>query len=141
VNFLLDTNVVSEWVKPRPDPGVIAWLSQADEDQVYLSVVTLAELRFGIERLSDGQRKRRLDEWLRNDLVDRFDGRVLAVDAAIADAWGRLVARRDDIGRPIDAMDAFIAATADAYGLGLVTRNVADFTPSVATIFNPWSRP
>ncbi|MGH8291617.1 MAG: PIN domain-containing protein, partial [Steroidobacteraceae bacterium] len=104
MSFLLDTNVVSEWRKPRPNAGLIDWLTQVDEDEVFLSVVTFAELRHGIERLAAGARRRRLDDWLRNDLPVRFEGRIVGVDGAIADEWGRLVARRETLGRPIHAM-------------------------------------
>lgn len=138
MNFLLDTNVVSEWVKPRPNPGVVAWLADADEDRILISVVTLAELRYGVERLPLGSRRRRLDEWLKNELPMRFDGRVLPVDAGVAEAWGEMVARCEGIGRPIGAMDAFIAATAQVHGLTLVTRNVSDFEPVLKAIVNPW---
>jgi len=140
VSFLLDTNVVSEWVKPRPDPGVVTWLAEVDEDRVFLSVVTLAELRYGIARMTDGSRRKRLDEWLRNDLPLRFEGRVLSVDAGVADDWGEVVARREAQGKPISAMDAFIAAVARIHDLTLVTRNAADFEPSVKAIVNPWGQ-
>lgn len=140
MSVLLDTNVVSEWVKPQPDPGVVAWLAEADEDRVFLSVVTLAELHHGIARLAAGGRRKRLDEWLRNELPLRFEGRLLPVDAAVADAWGEVVARREDKGRPISAMDAFIAAIARVHDLTLVTRNAADFELSVEAVVNPWSR-
>ena len=93
MSFLLDTNVVSEWTKLRPNAGVMAWLADADEDQVFLSVVTLAELRHGIELLT-GRRRVSLDEWLRHDLALRFEGRIIPIEPAIADEWGRLVARR-----------------------------------------------
>jgi predicted nucleic acid-binding protein len=139
VSFLLDTNVVSEWVKPRPDPGVVAWLAEADEDRVFLSVVTLAKLRQGIERLAAGARRKRLDAWLRRDLPLRFEGRILSVDAAVADAWGRLVARRETAGRPIGPMDAFFAATAQVHRLTLVTRNASDFKASVEDTIDPWA--
>jgi predicted nucleic acid-binding protein len=139
VSFLLDTNVVSEWVRPRPDPGVVAWLAEADEDRIFISVVSLAELRYGIERLAAGQRRRRLDEWLREDLPLRFEGRVLPIDTLIADTWGRLTALREASGRPIGAADAFIAATAEARDLTLVTRNVPDFERTVRAIVNPWN--
>lgn len=139
MSFLLDTNVVSEWVRPRPDAGVVVWLADADEDRVFISVVTLAELRYGIERLTAGQRRRRLDEWLKDELPLRFDGRVLPIDAAIADAWGRLTASREATGRPIAAADAFIAATAEVHGLALVTRNVSDFDGTVKAVVNPWT--
>lgn len=139
MTFLLDTNVVSEWVKPWPDPGVIAWLAETDEDRVFLSVVTLAELRHGIERLADGGRRRRLDAWLRDELTLRFEGRLLPVDPAVAERWGELVARREAAGRPIGVMDAFIAATASRHGLTLVTRNASDFASTVKAIVNPWT--
>ncbi|MHB1773992.1 MAG: PIN domain-containing protein [Acidimicrobiales bacterium] len=138
MSFLLDTNVVSEWTKPRPNPGVVEWLGQVDEDEVFLSVVTFAELRHGIERLPISTRRRQLDEWLRNELPVRFEARIIGVDGAIADEWGRLVARREGRGRPIQAMDALIAATAQVHGLTLVTRNTVDFHPSVKSILNPW---
>ena len=139
MSFLLDTNVISEWVKQRPDPGVIAWLADVDEDRVFLSVVTLAELRHGIERLVDGSRRRRLDAWLRDELPLRFEGRLLPVDEAIADRWGEVVARRETAGRPIGVMDAFIAATANVHALTLVTRNESDFESAVSEIVNPWA--
>lgn len=139
MTFLLDTTVVSEWVKQRPDPGVIDWLAEVDEDRVFLSVVTLAELRHGIERLADGKRRKRLDAWLRDELVLRFEGRVLSVDETVADCWGEMVERREAIGRPIGVMDAFIAATANVHSLKLVTRNEKDFKSAVKEVVNPWT--
>lgn len=138
MSFLLDTNVVSEWTKPRPNAGVLTWLTEADEDQVLLSVVTLAELRHGIELLT-GRRRARLDEWLRHDLLLRFESRIIPVESAIADEWGRIVARRDTQGRPMNAMDALLAATAEVHSLTLVTRNAADFASSVKSVINPWT--
>jgi toxin FitB len=140
VNFLLDTNVLSEWVKPLPDAGLITWLAEADEDRLFLSTVTLAELGYGIERLAAGRRRHQLESWLREKLPARFENRVIAIDAAVANAWGKTVARRDTLGRPIGIMDAFIAATAMVHGLALVTRNAADFAPSLTDIVNPWSK-
>ena len=139
MSFLLDTNVVSEWTKPRPNTGVVRWLAQVDENEVFLSVVTFAELRRGVERLPAGARRRRLDEWLRGELPLRFEARIIGVDGAIADEWGRLFARREARGWTIHAMDALIAATAEVHGLTLVTRNTADFQTSVKSLFNPWT--
>jgi predicted nucleic acid-binding protein len=139
MTFLLDTNVVSEWVKPRPNPGVAQWLDDIDEDRVFLSVITLAELRHGIDRLPEGTRRRRLDAWLRHDLPLRFEGRLLLVDRPIADRWGEVVARRTAAGRPIGVMDAFMAATAIVHEITLVTRNTADFKSTVEHIVNPWT--
>jgi toxin FitB len=139
VNFLLDTNVVSEWTRLRPNAGVITWLSECDEDSVFLSVITIVELRHGIERLAAGSRRRHLDTWLGDELLPRFEDRILSIGPAIADLCGRMVARREALGRPIHAMDALIAATATAHDLTLVTRNSTDFETSVKLILNPWS--
>ncbi|MFZ0964001.1 MAG: type II toxin-antitoxin system VapC family toxin [Terriglobia bacterium] len=139
MSFLVDTNVVSEWVKPVPNPGVVRWLADVYEDDVFLSVVTLTELRYGIERMPSGRRHKTLSAWLENELAMRFEGRVLAIDAAIADACGKLVARNEAAGRPIEAMDAFLAATAELYQLTLVTRNTAHFHLIVRALLNPWA--
>ncbi len=139
MSFLLDTNVVSEWTKPHPNPGLIEWLAEVDEDEVFLSVVTFAELRHGIERLPAGRRRRQLDQWLRAEVPARFEGRIILVDGAIGDEWGRLTARHEARGRPIQAMDALIAATAQVHALTLVTRNTKDFQTSVKSLLNPWS--
>lgn len=138
MTYLLDTNVVSEWTKPLPNPGLVEWLKDVDEDGVFLSVVTFAELRHGIERLAEGARRKKLDEWLRSELPLRFEGRIALVDGAVADECGRLVARHEAGGRPIHAMDALIAATARVHGFTLVTRNVSDFQFSLKSLLNPW---
>ena len=138
MNFLLDTNAVSEWVKPRPNPGLIRWMEEADEDRVFLSVISLAELRYGIERMAVGARRNRLEGWLRHELPVRFEGRILSVDHPIAEAWGRTVSRSEAMGRPMGAMDAFLSATAETHRLTLVTRNVSDF-PALKAVLNPWS--
>jgi len=139
MNFLLDTNVISEPMKARPNAGVLAWLAEIDEDSVFLSVVTITELRYGIERLATGRRRDRLDGWLRKDLPSRFGDRILPVDLETADACGRLVARSESLGRPMEPRDAFIAATAEVHGLTLVTRNASDFESTVKNIVTPWT--
>lgn len=140
MNFLLDTNLISEWIKPNPHAGVVSWLASADEDRIYMSVVTLAELRHGVERLAAGHRRKRLNEWLEDELPQRFGNRILPIDVAVADIWGRIVARRETLGRPIGAMDALIAATAQVHDLTLATRNEADFDSAVSAIVNPWKQ-
>jgi predicted nucleic acid-binding protein len=139
VSFLLDTNVLSEPVKERPNSGVLAWLTKVNEDQVFVSVVTITELRYGVERLAIGKRRERLVGWLRKDLISRFEGRILPVDLRIADACGGFMARSESMGRPMDARDAFIAATAEVHGLTLVTRNKSDFEPTLKAIISPWT--
>lgn len=139
MNFLLDTNVISEWVKPRPDSGVATWLAGADEDRVFVSVISLTELRYGIERLPAGARRQRLERWLQEELPGRFEGRVLPVDGEVADISGRLMAHNEAIGRTIGTMDVFIAATARVQGLTLVTHNVSHFEAMVKPVVNPWA--
>ena len=138
MNFLLDTNAVSEWVKPRPNPGLIGWMESADEDRIFLSVVSLAELRYGVERLAAGRRRSRLEQWLQHELPLRFEGRILPVDTSVAEAWGKTASRAEAAGRPMGAMDAFLAATAETYQLTLVTRNASDF-PLLKAVLNPWT--
>jgi toxin FitB len=139
VSVLLDTTVVSEWTKPQPNAGVIRWLKDVDEDRVYLSVVSVAELRYGIERLAAGARKSRLETWASEELPLRFEGRVLVIETTIADAWGRIMSRCSQAGKPIGVIDAFFAATAEVHSLTLVTRNVSDFSASGVALFNPWN--
>jgi predicted nucleic acid-binding protein len=138
VSFLLDTNVVSEWVKPRPDPNVVAWLADVDEDRVFLSVVTFAEIRRGVEFLPTGRRRERLMEWLADELPARFEGRMLGIDQRIAALWGTAMARSHTLGLGLGAMDAFLVATAEAHGLTLVTRNVRDFQTVGISLLDPW---
>lgn len=138
MSFLLDTNVVSEWVKPRPDPNVAAWLASADEDDVFMSVASFAEIRRGLELMPRGGRHDRLAAWLAHDLPTRFQGRILDIDRQIAEAWGTLMARGQQRGITLGTMDAFFAATAASHGLTLVTRNVKDFEQVGIPLFNPW---
>jgi len=127
--WLIDTNIVSEWVKPRPDVGVVRWLDEVDEDRIFLSVISLAEIRIGVERLglAPGRRRTRLDAWLREEPPVRFERRIVPVDGEVADACGRLLARARHAGHGLGAMDALIAATCLVCDLVLATRNLADF--------------
>jgi predicted nucleic acid-binding protein len=138
MKFLLDTNAVSELMKPRPNPGVTGWVEATDEDKIFLSVVSIAELRYGIERMAAGRQRSRLKQWLQDELPLRFEGRILPVEAVIADAWGRTVSLNEAVGRPIKAMDALLAATAETHQMTLVTRNVSDFS-LLKSIRNPWT--
>jgi predicted nucleic acid-binding protein len=139
VSFLLDTNVVSELAKPQPNAGVVRWLHEADEDSLFLSVITLAEVRFGVERLPPGARRNRLDAWIREELAGRFEGRILAVDAGVAEAWGQAMATTEAQGRRMNLMDCFLAATAIVHRLTLVTRNTEDFAGFAGELLSPWS--
>lgn len=138
MSYLLDTNAISEWVKPLPDPGIIEWFDDVDEDRTYLSVITLGELRKGVDRLAGGRRHDRLEQWLTSELPDRFGERILPVDVAIADEWGRVLARAEQAGTAVGGIDALIAATARAHGLQVVTRNVGHFRHLGAGVVSPW---
>jgi toxin FitB len=138
VNFLLDTNVISEWVRPQPDRNVIAWTAGLDEDRAFISVISFAEIRRGIEMLPNGRRRERLAAWLAEDLPARFEQRVLDIDLRVAETWGTLMARGQKIGLTIGSMDAFIAATARAHGLSLATRNIKDFQRLGLSLLDPW---
>ena len=138
-SYLLDTCVISEWTKPRPDVGVMGWLSASDETTVCLSVISLAELARGVELLPAGRRREVLDVWLVYDLPTRFEGRILQVTPAIAAAWGRLMALARRGGFEMAVMDGFFAATAVVHSLTFVTRNTRDFERLDIPLLNPWS--
>jgi toxin FitB len=138
LTYLLDTNAISEWVKPQPDPGIVRWLDEVDEDRTYLSVISIGELRKGVERLAEGRRRDRLGQWLASELPDRFGGRMIPVDAAIADQWGQLLAHAEKAGTTVGGVDALIAATAKVHGLQVVTRNVAHFRHLGVGVVSPW---
>ena len=136
--YLLDTNVISEFRKPRPDPNVLAWLEQVDPDHVHLSVITLGELQKGIARLVDENRRNLLQAWLEDDLLVRFARRITLLDVDVLLTWGNLVARLEQGGMTMGAVDSLIAATALHGGFVLVTRNDRDFVNTGVKIFNPW---
>lgn len=138
MNILLDTNVISEIRRPRPDPNVMAWLENLDEDRAFLSVITLAEIQRGAALLPEGARRHSLFDWLAIDLPARFDNRILPVTAAIALAWGDLSARAQQAGKSDHAMDGLIAATAHVHDMALATRNVRHFEHLLVTLINPW---
>jgi predicted nucleic acid-binding protein len=139
VNLLLDTTVLSEVQRPAPDLKVLGWLDAVDEDRVFISVASIAELRRGIALMDDGRRRAALAAWLANDLPARFAERILPIDHAIAERGGDLMAQSRQSGVALSAMDGLFAATALARNLTMVTRNAEDFTPFGVPLFNPWA--
>ena len=139
MNFLLDTNVLSEVRRSQPDRRVLAWLDQVDEDRVYLSVISIAEIARGVALLDEGSRKSELAQWLEHELPARFDGRIVPADAPAALIWGKLLADAKRGGSGLSVMDGWIAAIALAKGLTLVTRNTKDFLQSGVSLFDPWA--
>jgi predicted nucleic acid-binding protein len=137
--LLLDTNVLSEFNRRGdPNPLVKQWLEAADTGSLYVSVLTLAGIRFGVELLPQSKRRTQLEEWLDRDLPEWFDDRNLPVHRSIADRWGVLRAQAQMKGRPLSVVDGLLAASALQHNLTIVSRNVSDFTAVGVAVFNPW---
>lgn len=139
MRLLLDTNVLSEVTKPAPDPRVLKWLDQLDEDRSFISVVSIAEIRRGVALMDPGRKRDALAEWLAEDLPQRFEHRVLPVEEPVALAWGDLMGLAKRSGRGLSAMDGLIAATAIAHNLTLATRNTKDFEGFAFDLVDPWT--
>ena len=135
--FLLDTNCISELVRPRPEPRVIDWIDGTDEGLLYLSVLTLGEIRKGIASISQGRRRTRLEAWVAVELPARFSGRILAIDAGVSDRWGVLAAHAKTQGASLPIIDGLLAATALQHDLTIVSRNSSDFKKTKAPVLNP----
>ena len=136
--FLLDTNCISELVRSQPEPRVLDWMEAADESLLYLSVLTLGEIRKGVAGLAQSKRRTRLETWLELELHARFSGRILPIDTAVADRWGLLAAEAKRKGKSLSAIDGLLAATALHHNLTIVSRNVSDFSTAQAPVLNPW---
>lgn len=136
MSYLLDTNVVSELVRAKPDAAVLKWFEAVPDQALHFSVLSLGEIRKGVELLKDGARKEKLRLWLEQELTSWLEGRLLPVSAPVADRWGRLLA---EANRPVPAIDGLLAATALHHELRLVTRNEADFRFQGLEVVNPWA--
>jgi len=134
--YLLDTNCVSELIKPRPEARVVEWVEAADESVLFLSVLTLGEIRKGVAALPQSKRRTRLETWLEVDLQARFAGRILPIDSGIADRWGSMAAESKRKGKSLPVIDGLLAATALHHNLTIVSRNAADF--SNLPVLDPW---
>lgn len=138
MKFLLDTCVISEIIRPIPSSKVIKWIKEKNENNLFISVLTVGELHKGIEKLSDSQRKQELHNWVENDLQERFCNRIIHIDLQVAIKWGMIQGVAEKAGRQMPAIDALIAATGIAHRLTVVTRNTRDMRESGATLLNPW---
>jgi predicted nucleic acid-binding protein len=136
--YLLDTNVISELTKLRPESKVVSWLHATSEDLLYLSVFTIGEIRKGIDSLPRSNKRALLESWLANDLVLRFAGRILEVNLDIAERWGLISAQAKVAGAPLAVIDGLMAATALHHNLTLVTRNTKDARVAGINTLNPW---
>lgn len=137
MSYLLDTNVISELARRRPSPGVVAWIEAAPDSSLHLSVLTIGEIRKGVELLPPDARRERLRVWLEHELPGWFAHRILPVSLAVAERWGRLLG---SLGRPAAAIDSLLAATALHHELRLVTRNTTDFEFPDLEVVNPWHK-
>jgi toxin FitB len=135
MSYLLDTNIIFETIRRNPNKAVIAWLDKLPAEALYLSVLTMGEIQKGVEALGDGKRREKLRLWLEHELPEWFEARVLPIDLAVADRWGRLLA---EVGRPFPTIDSLLAATALHHELRLVTRNARDFDYPGLEVINPF---
>ncbi len=141
MNYILDTNVVSELIAQEPDHHVIQWVNSIDPASLFLSAITIGEIKKGIEKLADSKRKARLLTWLEQDLLVRFRDQILPLDTSVLLNWGRLIADLEKKGKPMPTIDSLLAASAAETGYTLVTRNVADFEDAGISVLNPWDSP
>lgn len=138
--IVLDTNVVSEAMRPVPDPAVLEWMNAQQAGELYLTSMTTAELLYGVARLPSGRRREELAEKVARLVDELFEGRVLQFDSTASIAYARIASVRERAGNPIGAADAVIAATASAAGTdALATRNVSDFADTGLSVVNPWA--
>ncbi len=138
MNFLLDTCVISELTRPKPDQRVVRWIHSELEAKLYLSVLTIGEIRKGIERLQVSHKRSQIEAWLNRDLRLRFSGRIVSVDDEVAERWGLESARAQQSGRPLPVIDGLLAATGLVHGMTVVTRNTEDMQQTGVRLLNPW---
>ena len=140
MNYLLDTCVISELVKPNPNDKVIDWISNIPNERLFLSVITIGEIRKGLTKLPASKKKDNLTNWL-NSLLEDYQSRIYPIDLLVAENWGIIQGKAEKHGTPVASVDSLIAAVAYTYSLIIVTRNESDFEASNVPIFNPWSNP
>ncbi len=138
MNYLLDTCVISELVKPIPNENVINWLNHTPTERLFLSVITIGEIRKGLTKLPESKKKTLLTNWL-NTLLEDYQSRIYPINLTVAENWGNIQGKAENNGVPLASLDSLIAAVAYTYNLIVVTRNEADFVASNVTILNPWN--
>jgi len=138
VNYLMDTCVISEIVKPAPSSKVIMWINSIPSERLFLCSLTIGEIRKGLTKLPESKKKERLTDWL-NTLLENYQDRIHSIDITVAENWGVMQGKAEKEGMPKSSMDSLIAATAYTHNLILVTRNEEDFQASKLSIINPWN--
>lgn len=138
MRYLIDTCVISELIKPRPSGAVTAWILSAEEQHLFLSVLTIGELVKGIAKLTDAERKARLESWVYEVMTVRFRERLLPISEDVARRWGAISGEAEQLGLRLPVIDSLLAATAMVHELTVVTRDVDVFERAGASLFNPW---
>lgn len=140
MNYLLDTCLISELARLKPDEKVVNWVLNQNETNFYVSVLTFGELHKGVEKLPESKKKEELRIWIEDELKNRFQNRVIGIDMRVSILWGKIQCLAEKEGKPMPAIDSLIAATGIAYDLTVVTRNETDMEQSGVKLFNPWSK-
>jgi len=138
MNYVLDTNIISELIAKQPNQKVIDWLKGVNTNNLFLSVITIGEIRKGIEKLPESLRKKNIQDWFENELLIGFEGRILPLDLSVILLWGKLVGELEKKGRKLSPLDSLIAATTKYHNYSLVTRNEKDFDGIEIVVFNPF---
>ncbi|MBL8027959.1 MAG: type II toxin-antitoxin system VapC family toxin [Fibrobacteres bacterium] len=139
MKFLLDTCVISELIRKKPNNQVLQWIENVDEEFLCISVLTIGEIQKGIDKLENGNlKKAELQHWLDSDLRERFKGRILSIDIDVAETWGRKQAEMEQRGLTLPSIDGLLAATALSHNMTLVTRNIQDIAHCGVSYLNPW---
>ncbi len=139
MRYLIDTCVISELIKKRPDRRVVEWVRDRSDTSLFLSVITIGEIEKGIGKLPEGRKKQRLRKWVEEDLSRWFTGRILEIDRPVAVRWGTISGQAEKSGRPIPVLDGLLAATALEAGLALATRNLGHLEETGVPLVDPWS--
>jgi len=138
LNYLLDTCVISEMVKPEPSSKLVSWLSSRHEENLFLSSITIGEIQKGISKLPESLKKNELQDWLDFELIERFDKRILVIDIKVAQKWGEILALSEKSGAKMPVIDSLIASIGIVHDMTVVTRDVSDMKPSGVKLFDPW---
>jgi len=138
VNYLLDTCVLSELVKPAPNSNVIIWINGIPSERLFLCSLTIGEIRKGLTKLPESKKKEKLTDWL-NTLLENYQDRIHSIDITVAENWGVMQGKAEKKGMPMSSIDSLISATAYTHNLIIVTRNENDFHTSNLSIINPWN--
>jgi len=141
LKYLLDTNIISEFVSKKPNQKVLDYVNSLDENDIYLSVITIGEIRFGIEKLNREHQTKKIEmltNWLDNDLMQRFEGRIVDIDKKTMLKWGEINGQLQKMGKPMPIMDSLIASSCLAKEFVLITRNTKDFYSFEMEMINPF---